>query len=92
MLLYYNECMILALISLLIVVGLAIILMKSLKLFFLASVFAILLITCGVYIAKPIQHKQFAIQVIDYLIKFNTDGSITTTKQTTTTQIQRDGQ
>ena len=84
--------MILALISLLIVIVLAVVLMKSLKLFFFAAVVAILLVTAGVYIAKPVQHKQFAIQVIDYLIKFNTDGSITTTKQTTTTQIQKDGQ
>ena len=84
--------MILALISLLILVVLAFVLMKSLKLFFFAAVVGILLVTAGVYIAKPVQHKQFAIQVIDYLIKFNTDGSITTTKQTTTTQIQKDGQ
>lgn len=84
--------MILALISLLILVVLAFVLMKSLKLFFFAAVLGIILVTAGVYFAKPVQHKQFAIQVIDYLIKFNTDGSITTTKQTTTTQIQKDGQ
>lgn len=84
--------MILALISLLIIIVLTVILMKSLKLFFIAACCAILLITAGVYFAKPVQHKQFAIQVIDYLIKFNTDGSVTTTKQTTTTQLQKDGQ
>ena len=84
--------MVLALISLLILVILAVIFMKSLKLFLWAAIFAVILVTAGVYIAKPIQHKQFAIQIIDYLIKFNTDGSITTTKQTTTTQIQKDGE
>ena len=84
--------MILALISLLILVVLAVIFMKSLKLFLFAAIFGIILVTAGVYVAKPVQHKQFAIQVIDYLIKFNTDGSVTTTKQTTTTQIQKDGQ
>ena len=84
--------MILALISLLIIVILTVIFMKSLKLFFIGAILGIILITAGIYVTKPVQHKQFAIQVIDYLIKFNTDGSITTTKQTTTTQIQRNGQ
>ena len=84
--------MILALISLLIIVVLAVILMRSLKIFFVAAFLTVLLVTAGVYFAKPVQHKQFAIQIIDYLIKFNTDGSVTTTKQTTTTQLQKDGQ
>lgn len=84
--------MIIAIISLLIIIVLAVVLMKSLKLFFAVAFLSVLLITAGVYFAKPIQHKQFAIQVIDYLIKFNIDGSVTTTKQTTTTQLQKDGQ
>ena len=84
--------MIAALISLIIIVLLGVIFMKSLKLFFVCSILSVLFITVGEYVTKPVQHKQFAIQIIDYLIKFNTDGSVTTTKQMTTTQVQKDGQ
>ena len=46
------------------------------------------IVTIGLCFAKPIQHKPFSIDVIDYFIKFNDDGSVTTTKQTTTTKLQ----
>lgn len=49
----------------------------------------ILVVTTGfVVVSKPVLHKQFNVNVIDYLIKFNDDGSMTTTKQVTTTQVQ----
>lgn len=83
--------MILAFFTLIVIVVLAVLFTKNIKLFFGAAMLSVLLITAGVCILKPVQHKQFAIQIIDYLIKFNTDGSITTTKQTTTTQLQKDG-
>ena len=82
--------MIIALVSLIVLVLLVAVFMKSLKLFFMTMLLSVLIISAGVYFIKPVQHKQFAIQVVDYLINFNTDGSITTTKQTTTTQIQKD--
>ena len=41
-------------------------------------------------LAKPVLHKPFSINIIDYVIKFNTDGSMTTTKQTTTTVIKEE--
>lgn len=41
---------------------------------------------------NPQMHKMFSMSVIDYLIKFNDDGSITTTKQTTTTEIKHGGE
>lgn len=51
----------------------------------------LLVIATGfVLISKPVMHKQFNVSVIDYLIKFNDDGSMTTTKQTTTTQVQEE--
>ncbi len=53
-------------------------------LFFLITV----CITVGICIAKPVMHKPFSINVIEYLIKINDDGSITTTKQTTTTVLE----
>lgn len=47
-----------------------------------------LCVTVGICIAKPVMHKPFSINVIEYLIKINDDGSITTTKQTTTTVLE----
>ncbi len=37
--------------------------------------------------ARPPLHKPLSLSVIEYLIKINTDGSVTTTKQTTTTEL-----
>ena len=36
---------------------------------------------------RPALHKPLSMSVIEYLIKINTDGSVTTTKQTTTTEL-----
>ncbi len=44
--------------------------------------------TLVICFTKPTMHKQFSINIINYLINFNTDGSITTTKQITTTKMQ----
>lgn len=46
----------------------------------------------AIMVTKPQMHKMFSMSVIDYLIKFNDDGSITTTKQTTTTEIKHGGE
>lgn len=40
-------------------------------------------------VTNPKMHKMFSVSVIDYLIKFNDDGSITTTKQITTTKVKQ---
>lgn len=40
-------------------------------------------------VTNPKMHKMFSVSVIDYLIKFNDDGSITTTKQITTTEVKQ---
>lgn len=45
----------------------------------------------AIMVTNPQMHKMFSMSVIDYLIKFNDDGSITTTKQTTTTEIKQHG-
>lgn len=58
------------------------------KSFFTIIGIVIIIATGIVLISKPVMHKQFNVSVIDYLIKFNDDGSMTTTKQTTTTQVQ----
>lgn len=58
------------------------------KSFFIIIGIIIVVATGFVLVSKPVMHKQFSVSVIDYLIKFNDDGSMTTTKQTTTTQIK----
>lgn len=55
------------------------------KKFYSILLILMLVLTFGICIIKPIMHKEFSFGVVDYLIKFNTDGSVTTIKQTTTT-------
>ena len=45
--------------------------------------------TLAICIAAPVMHKQFSFSIIDYLIKFNDDGSMSTTKQTTQTILHK---
>ena len=45
-------------------------------------------LTVGICIMHPVMHKPFSINIIEYLVKFNDDGSVTTTKQTTTTVLE----
>lgn len=45
-------------------------------------------ITLFICVEQPVMHKPFSINIIEYLVKFNEDGSITTTKQTTTTVLE----
>ena len=61
------------------------------KSFFIIVLLVLVVVTGFIVVQKPVMHKAFSLSVIDYLIKFNTDGSVTTTKQTTTTQIKHVG-
>lgn len=61
---------------------------KNIKYTLYTIVFIGIIATLGICVVKPDMHKNFSLSVIDYLIKFNTDGSMTTTKQTTTTVIK----
>ena len=45
--------------------------------------------TVIICISAPQMHKQFSFNIIDYLIKFNDDGSMSTTKQTTQTILNK---
>ena len=62
--------------------------LKTIKKVVITILAVAILSTIGLCVAKPALHKPFSISVIDYLIKFNTDGSVSTIKQTTTTQIK----
>lgn len=49
-----------------------------------------IIFTVGIFIKKPVLHKPFSVNTIEYLIKINDDGSMTTTKQTTYTQFMKE--
>lgn len=66
----------------------AFLLIKSRKIFAISLIAVAIVTTVGLCTVHPILHKQISVSIIDYLLKFNTDGSVTTTKQTTTTVIQ----
>ncbi len=55
-------------------------------------VFWMIVATGCVLFTMPTMHKEFAINVVEYLIKINDDGSLSTTKKTTQTIIQRQQQ
>ena len=63
----------------------------SMKRFVIILLILILCATLSLCVKKPAMHKQISFSVINYLIEFNTDGSVTTTKQTTTTKLQKEG-
>ena len=54
----------------------------------LAIAFVVVL-TIALCVSKPVMHKQFSINPVEYLIKINDDGTMTTTKQTTTTVLEK---
>lgn len=58
------------------------------KIFIISLLTIAIITTIGLCVKKPAMHKPLSIDYIDYLIKFNDDGSVTTTKQTTTTIIK----
>lgn len=49
-----------------------------------------LIISGWICFSLPKMHKPFSIDIIEYLIKINDDGSMTTTKQVTKTIIKQD--
>ena len=51
--------------------------------------FVMLCSTVSICFISPKMHKQFLIGVVEYLIKINDDGSMSTTKQTTQTVLQK---
>ena len=88
--------MIIAIITLVLAV-LALIFLKTAKNMNLKAVSLVLVLlmfgtTLGICISAPKMHKEFSISIIDYLIKFNDDGSMSTTKQTTQTVRQKQQQ
>lgn len=60
----------------------------SLKFFIILIFTVVVLVTVGICVIKPKMHKPFSFNIIEYLIKFNSDGSVSTTKQTTSTTLR----
>ncbi|MBQ8459640.1 hypothetical protein IJ541_06020 [bacterium] len=79
-------------IFLLLILAIAFALIKFLPLKLAGIIIALMaiLITLGICVVKPQMHKPFSIDVIEYFIKINDDGSMTTTKQTTKTILRKD--
>ncbi len=50
----------------------------------------VIVFTGFILIKRPVLHKPFSINTIEYLVKINDDGSVTTTKQTTYTQFMKE--
>ena len=46
-------------------------------------------LTVWICVAKPDMHKRFSVNIIEYLMKINKDGSVTTTKQVTQTVVDK---
>ncbi len=59
--------------------------MRNWKIIFIFVILVIATLLCIVKI--PAMHKPFQLNIIEYILKFNDDGSVTTTKSTTTTII-----
>ena len=62
----------------------------SLKVIGLGILVALAALTIWICSEQPQMHKPFSLNTIEYLFKINKDGSVTTTKQITTTVIKED--
>ena len=61
----------------------------SLKVAVFVTFAVVLGATIWICTAKPDMHKMFSLNVIEYLMKINKDGSVTTTKQVTQTVVDK---
>jgi len=48
----------------------------------------LLVLTATICFIQPKMHKNFRLNIIEYIMKINADGSVSTTKSTTTTVIK----
>ena len=60
----------------------------GMKVFGIIILSVLLTCTTAICIKKPQMHKPFSLNIIEYFIKINDDGSMTTTKQVTKTIIK----
>lgn len=58
------------------------------KIVFLLILLTAFIASAGICVFNPKMHKPFSVDVIEYFVKINDDGSVTTTKQITKTVIK----
>ena len=76
-----------------IVIGVVITFIKfSIKTLFTTLVIIGIIFTLFICFDKPILHKPFNINTVEYLLKIHDDGSLTTTKTITKTQYREIGE
>ena len=75
-------------IGIIILIALLNIIKFGLRIIFFIILFVVLGVTVWVCTSTPDMHKPFSVETIEYLMKFNKDGSVTTTKQVTQTVIK----
>lgn len=61
------------------------------KLFSITFLVLLAGLTAAFCIVNPKMHKPFQLNIIEYILKINTDGSVTSTKSVTTTVIKEEG-
>lgn len=60
----------------------------NLKIFIITIICFLLVLSVGFAVKKPKMHNPLQINVIEYMLKINKDGSVTTTKSVTTNVIK----
>ncbi len=60
------------------------------KLFSITFLILLAGLTVVFCVTSPRMHKPFQLNIIEYILKINTDGSVTTTKSVTTTVIKEE--
>lgn len=61
----------------------------AIKIIIIALAVVAIATTIGFSTNQPEEHKPFVMNIIDYIVNFNNDGSVTTTKQVTTHQVNK---
>lgn len=61
------------------------------KIFSITVIILLAGLTAAFCVANPKMHKPFQLNIIEYIMKINTDGSVTSTKSVTTTVIKEEG-
>lgn len=56
---------------------------KKLQSIFILLALTVIIFTVYICVTLPKMHKPLSLQTIEYALKFNTDGSVTTTKTVT---------
>lgn len=81
--------------AVIILVGFFALVLVFIKLYKINSMSAIIVMVIGAFICSsciclfsPQMHKPFSIDIIEYFVKINDDGSVTTTKKVTKTVIK----